>query len=173
MACSVWLFLDFPKDASSPTRRMHGQSVVASSPQCVSKAAVKSGRHSVSVTCPRGTLFSVDLNTNRGAFAKSKVKMLHKLARRNKVEQKVPTLILHGFGQDVRHPNKVFTTEIGGLFEGHSIASSTRRTLSLRFCSIDPEATAASSDWRSWERWDSKHRLQYTLVFPEVRAPKK
>ena len=57
-------------------RVMRGQSMVASSPQCVSKAAVKSGRHSVSEMCPRGTLFSVDLNTNRGPIAKSRVKMI-------------------------------------------------------------------------------------------------
>ena len=66
MACIIWLFLDFPEDASSPTSQMHGQRIIASSFQCVSKAAVKLGRHSVSMTCPQGTLFSVDLNTVRG-----------------------------------------------------------------------------------------------------------
>jgi len=30
--------------------------------------------------------------------------------------------MLHGFGQGVGRPNKVFATEIGGLFDGLSVA---------------------------------------------------
>ena len=74
MACFFCSSFDFPAEATSPASRMQGHRVVFSSPQCLSKAAVKSGLHCVSVTCPRWALFPVDFNNKRGLVEKSGIK---------------------------------------------------------------------------------------------------
>jgi len=106
-------------------RVMHGQSMVASSPQCVSKAAVKSGQHSVSEMCPRGTLFSVDLNTNRGPIAKSRVKMISQHESKGRA-RRYP----HLFFMD---PAKVFAarTKLVGVLPG---ATAMRMVLTSMKC---------------------------------------